>query len=174
MARPREFNEDRALERATSLFWEQGYERTSVDELLAAMDIQKGSFYNAFGSKRELYLRCLTRYRDALDAHGPFGKVLRAIGEGPHAIRQVMAEQIDGIIAGDCTCGCFVANASAEHRGTAGDVLAVTRPGVEAAAGALEQAILEAQAKGAMPPHVEFEAPCHVVHDDGVRHADAC
>ena len=155
MARPRTFDEEQALDRATALFWEQGYERTSVDELLAAMEIQKGSFYNAFGSKRELYLRCLTRYRDTLDQHGPFGSVLRAIGEGPAAIRQVMAEQIDGLVSGDCTCGCFVANASAEHRGVAGDVLDVTRPGVEAAAQALEEAIKQAQADGAMPPHVD-------------------
>ena len=155
MARPREFDEEQALERATALFWEQGYERTSVDELLSAMRLQKGSFYNAFGSKRALYLRCLARYRDQLDQHGPFGEVLRAIGEGPSAIRQAMSRQIDGLLAGDSTCGCFVANASAEHRGTAADVLDVTKPSVEAAADTLEQAIVEAQAAGTMPPGVD-------------------
>lgn len=155
MARPREFDEEQALERATALFWEQGYERTSVDELLGAMELQKGSFYNAFGSKRALYLRCLARYRDSLDRQGPFGEVLQAIGEGPPSIRKAMARQIDGLLAGDCTCGCFVANASAEHRGTATDVLDVTRPGVEAAAEALEQAIVEAQEAGTMPPRVD-------------------
>ena len=62
MARPREFDEAAALDRAMEVFWKQGYQNTSLDDLLEAMGIQRGSFYNTFGSKRETYLRAIDRY----------------------------------------------------------------------------------------------------------------
>ena len=65
MARPREFDRELALARATSVFWAQGYCSTSTDELLAAMGIGRQSLYNAFGDKRALYLEALERYQGA-------------------------------------------------------------------------------------------------------------
>ena len=47
------------LEKAIDLFWEKGYEATSLDDLLLHMDINKGSLYHFFGSKRELFSRAL-------------------------------------------------------------------------------------------------------------------
>src|SRR6202522_2948928 len=65
MARPREFDRDHALERATGVFWAKGYTSTSTDDLLAAMGIGRQSLYNAFGDKRALYLEALERYQRA-------------------------------------------------------------------------------------------------------------
>lgn len=156
MARPREFDEETALDQATQLFWAQGFKRTSLDDLLGAMKIQKGSFYNTFGTKRELYLRCLARYRDSsMVREGPFGQVLAAVQEGPAAVRAVLSSQLDGFAQGDACCGCFVAAASSEHRGRSQDVIDVTRPGVEAATDALAEAITEAQQAGRMPPEAD-------------------
>ena len=45
------------------LFWEKGYEATSVDDLVARLGIGRGSLYAAFGSKHALYLQALDRYR---------------------------------------------------------------------------------------------------------------
>src|SRR3984893_11314878 len=63
MARPREFDRDEALERATGVFWAQGYAPTSTDDLLTAMGIGRQSLYNAFQDKRALYLEALERYQ---------------------------------------------------------------------------------------------------------------
>ena len=63
MARPREFDREDALERATGMFWAKGYASTSTDELLAAMGIGRQSLYNAFQDKRALYLEALERYQ---------------------------------------------------------------------------------------------------------------
>jgi TetR/AcrR family transcriptional regulator, transcriptional repressor for nem operon len=65
MARPREFDRELALARATGIFWAQGYCSTSTEELLAAMGIGRQSLYNAFGDKRALYLEALERYQGA-------------------------------------------------------------------------------------------------------------
>lgn len=61
--RPKQFDPDCALDRAMMLFWERGYERTSLGDLLAAMGISRQSLYDTFGDKRKLYLLALDRYR---------------------------------------------------------------------------------------------------------------
>ena len=62
MARKREFEYDRAIEKAMRVFWARGYANTSMRDLLKAMEIGEGSFYNVFRGKKELYLACLERY----------------------------------------------------------------------------------------------------------------
>jgi AcrR family transcriptional regulator len=53
--RPKTFDRTVALRQAMTLFWERGYEGTTFDDLIAAMGISASSFYNAFGSKEQLY-----------------------------------------------------------------------------------------------------------------------
>ena len=62
MARPRDFDVDRALDVAVRLFWKQGYAATSVRQLCDAMGLQPGSFYAAFESKDACFRRALERY----------------------------------------------------------------------------------------------------------------
>lgn len=59
MARPLEFDRSKAVNRALLLFWRQGYQATSLADLLAAMGIGRSSFYAAFGDKRSLFLECM-------------------------------------------------------------------------------------------------------------------
>lgn len=60
--RPREFDTEKALERAMELFWRQGYEGTSLADLTAALGITRPSLYAAFGSKEALFLQALDLY----------------------------------------------------------------------------------------------------------------
>lgn len=63
MGRRIEFDYDKAIARATRLFWKTGYSNTSLRDLLKVMNIGEGSFYNTVKSKRNLYLECLKHYR---------------------------------------------------------------------------------------------------------------
>lgn len=66
--RPREFDVGEAVQQAMTLFWEQGYEATSLTQLKASMgDISAASFYAAFGSKEALFRQVMDRY---LQTHG--------------------------------------------------------------------------------------------------------
>lgn len=66
--RPRSFDKDEAVAKAMQLFWERGYESTSLADLKVAMGhISAASFYAAFGSKEALFREVLARY---LDTHG--------------------------------------------------------------------------------------------------------
>ena len=66
MGRQRAFDYDRAIDRATRLFWAKGYTNTSLRDLLAVMQIGEGSFYNSVKSKKHLYLECLRHYNDTV------------------------------------------------------------------------------------------------------------
>ncbi|PAE40356.1 TetR/AcrR family transcriptional regulator [Bacillus sp. 7884-1] len=67
MARKKEFDEDAALLKAMQLFWEQGYEKTSMQELVSHMGVHKGSMYDTFGDKQSLYVKTLKRYSEMLE-----------------------------------------------------------------------------------------------------------
>src|SRR5262245_59496405 len=63
--RPREYDHDTALARAIEVFWERGFTATSLDDLGAAMGMNRPSVYAAFGDKHELFVKALEFYRDA-------------------------------------------------------------------------------------------------------------
>lgn len=60
--RPLGYDPDETLETAMNLFWENGYDATSLDDILNAANISKSSFYHMFGNKQQLFERCLNRY----------------------------------------------------------------------------------------------------------------
>ncbi len=64
MARTRQFDENVALDKATSVFWSKGYERTSVQDLVDAMGVQRASLYSVFKDKKNLFRRVLSRYKE--------------------------------------------------------------------------------------------------------------
>jgi TetR/AcrR family transcriptional repressor of nem operon len=125
MARPREFDADQALERATRVFWARGFENTSLDDLCAATGLGRSSLYAAFGDKRALYLRALARYEERSVA-----RIARAFeGRTPReGLRTFLAALIDDIVAGPGRSGCFIGNCAAElarlDRGAAAQVRA--------------------------------------------------
>lgn len=64
MARPREFDANEALQKATELFWTHGMDATSMDQIASETGVKKQSLYGAFGDKQDLLLACLDLYSD--------------------------------------------------------------------------------------------------------------
>lgn len=61
MARPREFDETMAIDAAAAVFRQRGYAATSIEQLVQATGVHRGSLYATFGSKRGLFLSALER-----------------------------------------------------------------------------------------------------------------
>jgi AcrR family transcriptional regulator len=95
--RPRTFDPDTALRKALDLFWERGYEGTSLNDLAQAMGIASASIYACFGSKEELFRKVMALY-GATSGEPP----RLALREQPtaraaiHAMLQATADQITG------------------------------------------------------------------------------
>jgi len=76
IGRPRAFKEDAALDAAMRVFWEKGYEGTSLDDLTAAMGINRSSLYSAFGDKQSLFEKVIARY-----SAGPMAFLFEALNQ---------------------------------------------------------------------------------------------
>ncbi|GAA1135900.1 TetR/AcrR family transcriptional regulator [Kribbella jejuensis] len=93
--RPRTFDPDVALRQALDVFWERGYEGTSLSDLATAMGIRSASIYAYFGSKENLFRQVMALY-GATAGEPP----RRALREGPtareaiHAMLRATADQI--------------------------------------------------------------------------------
>lgn len=66
MARTKEFDENDVLRKAMELFWRQGYEKTSMQDLVEHMGIHRRSMYDTFGDKHSLFMKALERYCDLM------------------------------------------------------------------------------------------------------------
>jgi len=111
MARPRSFDSDAVLDRALDTFWRQGYEATSMQDLVEAMGISRASLYNAFGSKHALFLDVLRRYeKQRLHA---MVATLQAAGSVRSAIRTIFEQTADEAASPDGR-GCLLTNTATE------------------------------------------------------------
>ncbi|WP_234545350.1 TetR/AcrR family transcriptional regulator [Streptomyces shenzhenensis] len=140
MARTREFDVDQAIDRAMDLFWRRGYAETSLQDLLKELSIGSGSFYAAFGSKEELYIRSLDRY---ISLQGnDLEKTLDSATEIRAAVRKVLTSLIEADLT-DPARGCLVVNTSTqcgEQPSATDRVTAAVRQVESSLAGALERA----------------------------------
>ncbi|GBR52336.1 TetR family transcriptional regulator [Acetobacter pomorum] len=87
--RPREFDRDKALDAALTLFWTQGYEPTSLNQLKACMgNISPASFYAAFGSKEALFREVVQRYLET------YGQVITPLWDETLAPRNAIEQTL--------------------------------------------------------------------------------
>lgn len=93
MARTLEFDYTAALERATLLFWKNGYLGTSQRDLLNTMEIGGGSFHNTFKSKKNAYLECLNHYNATVSRHR--GEAFFSAPTGAEGVRALFEKVLD-------------------------------------------------------------------------------
>jgi TetR/AcrR family transcriptional regulator, transcriptional repressor for nem operon len=109
MARPREFDEEAVLDAAVNCFWAQGYEATSVRDLVEKTGITGASLYNAFGDKRALYRKALDHYIEASIAD----RMRRCAKLAPReAISAFLAEIVKRSLEDRQRKGCMLVNAA--------------------------------------------------------------
>lgn len=112
MARTREFDEDQVLDAAMQLFWEKGYEATSLSDLTSRMGIQRPSIYSAFGDKKELFEAALRRY--TMSRASDIRNRLQSHSSVKEAFSIFFADVVNEEYAGDLSKGCFCINTMVE------------------------------------------------------------
>lgn len=114
--RPRQFDEETALDQLTALFWRKGYAQTSVADLVEASGVHKSSLYSTFGTKEELFAKILRRYLAArMDA---FSTLIQRAGPGVDGIHAFLELVRDDAVSGTGQNGCLLCTTSTELRGT--------------------------------------------------------
>ena len=110
--RPRKFNEEEIIQKATDVFWAKGYEATSSEDLLKTMGIGKGSFYLLFkGGKEELFIRTMEQ-RSELG----FQKINQRLIEADDkrdVIKALFFERL-GVTDSSRNYGCYLGNTIVE------------------------------------------------------------
>ncbi|MED1793260.1 TetR/AcrR family transcriptional regulator [Brevibacillus nitrificans] len=112
MARNKEFDERAALDAAMQVFWEKGYEATSLSDLTARMGIQRTSLYATFGDKQALFLACLEKYSEATMAY--YQAKLQKETTIREAIRSCFTDIIASAYDAKPNRGCFSINTMVE------------------------------------------------------------
>ncbi|WP_344863966.1 TetR/AcrR family transcriptional regulator [Planomonospora alba] len=148
--RPRAFDRDAALAAATRLFWERGFEATSVGELTEAMGIRPGSLYAAFGDKRALFEEVVHAYR-----RSPVGAFIgRALQEEPTAHRafaRILREAAAVYPDPSHPAGCLVISAATNVTAQDAGVATFLRGLREANLTAFRDRLRTAQREGELP-----------------------
>jgi TetR/AcrR family transcriptional repressor of nem operon len=124
MARPKEFDQEKALRKAIRLFSKQGFAATSTDALMRVMGVGRQSMYDTFGDKRALFLKALEMYvRERVHS---IRMELEKPGSALSAVQNALvtfAERKDLSSAE----GCMGLNAISEFGQRDGDVTSITR-----------------------------------------------
>ncbi len=156
MARPREFDEDKVLDKAMQVFWTKGYDGTSLDDLCAATGLGRSSLYGAFGDKRAVYFRALDRYeenaavrvREAFSRRGPVRLAVAGFVEG----------LIENIVAGPGRRGCFIGNCAAELSRNDGESAVRVKNSLRRVEKAFHEGLEQARLRGEFPVTADTRA----------------
>ena len=142
MSRTKAFQPESALHSAMDLFWQKGYEATSMRDLLEAMNIGRGSFYDTFGDKHSLFLAALDRFEKTRTVW--IIEVLESPDPPLESIRYVFERTVDGLTSFEPRRGCLLANTAVElaphDPEVAGKISGYIRRTEDAFANALERA----------------------------------
>lgn len=110
MSGKKQFDEERALVQATSLFRHSGYAGTSIDDLLRVTGLSRSSLYSTFGTKEQLFLRVLNQYcEEMMQILAPENRLAPAV-----ALRAFLQRLLDVLEAWGRPGGCLLTNSCGE------------------------------------------------------------
>ena len=149
--RPLAFQPDAALDAVTRLFWQQGFERTSLEDLERITGLSRSSLYNTFGSKRRLFELAVTRYLQLLDVSllGPLEQGSQGLADIDLFLDRLGAQLEPGFIA-----GCLLTNSLAEFGGRDAVVVQDGRAYLSRAHHAISAALVRAAEHGEVSSHL--------------------
>lgn len=113
MANVCKFNRDEVLEKICHVFWRKGYAATTMDDLVEASGVKRQSLYNAYGNKREMFLKSYASYTAMITRR--LDRVLQTQGENlSDNIRKILEMFARVVIDTQSPSGCFVTNTAIE------------------------------------------------------------
>lgn len=144
--RPREFDRDTAIEAAMQVFWSHGFEGTSTQALCERTGLGKGSLYNAFGSKQQLYELALQHYQ--AQALASQKHILSGPGSARERLRKLLQWGVDADLNGTERRTCMALFAAMERARKEPSIQEIVRSHVVGLEKALCKVIAAGQKEG--------------------------
>lgn len=156
MARTREFDSDAVIDEAVGVFWRKGYAATSIQDLVEATGIGRGSLYAAFGSKEGLYEAALIRYAEQSSSD----MIARLESAAPvhEVLRDVLVSLVDATVTDPERRGCLITNTVTERLPRDPVAGRVVGEALDRNAMAFTALLRRARARGELPPDADVTA----------------
>ena len=151
MARNKEFDVDTVLSKAMHVFWRQGYELTSMQDLVTHMGIHKRSMYDTFGDKHHLFMKVLDRYADIVESR--MEQRIQVLPSATEAIRLLFEMALSK--EEDEPMGCLIVNAAVEMSLHDPEVASKVHERFENTEKILYELIKHGQESGEIPQHLD-------------------
>ena len=155
MPRRKSYDENTVLERAMNVFWQNGYEATSVRLLEKEMGINQFSIYSSFSSKKKLFIESIRRYREHV-RHNVYQTLLKE-GAGMKELEQFLLKTAQRERSPGTARGCLVVNTAAEIGGNDKEIAAEVNGYFNYIREILKQVLKTAVVKGELPAGTDIE-----------------
>jgi TetR/AcrR family transcriptional regulator, transcriptional repressor for nem operon len=162
--RSKEFEETAVLDKAMKLFWEQGYEKTSMNDLVEQMGIHRRSLYDTFSDKHTLFLKAMDRYGDKINATLAGGS--KRSKTAAEALQFIFGFMIRG--EEDSPSGCLMVNSAVELAARDADVDTKATEAFTTAEQLLKEIILWGQQNGEFTSDHDAGELAEYLHNVGV------
>jgi len=169
--RPRQYDEAMALEAAVQVFWTKGFSSTSLDDLSAAMGMNRPSIYRAFGDKQAIYRKALMQFCKAME--DTFARTLLAEKDLGKALAAFYIAATTTYTDGDQPKGCMVMStavaAATSHPEIQADLLAIIRDLDKKMAARFQQAVDDGQLPTSVDPKGRAAIAQSLLHSLSLR-----
>ena len=149
------FNEQKAIENAMLVFWEKGYEATSISNLTESTGINRGSLYNAFGGKRQLFIQSLLKYD--LDIRKTTLAELENLDNPTLAFKSLFDLLVQQALDDTQKKGCFLVNTALEFKFHDSHIQSIVTQGFMEFEGFFRHGIEVSQTRGEMPSTLDSQ-----------------
>ncbi|MBE7381364.1 MAG: TetR/AcrR family transcriptional regulator [Leptolyngbya sp. SIO1E4] len=145
-----------AVDKAMHVFWAKGYVDTSIADLLEATGLKRSSLYNAFGGKRDLFVKALRKY-DRENSRATLSQLEEI--EDPHQVIQTLFEGvIQEALSDPDHKGCLLVNTSLELPTHDKEIQTIVKTGLRAVEAFLQRQIELGQARSELPESIDPQA----------------
>ncbi|SHN25425.1 TetR/AcrR family transcriptional regulator [Chitinophaga sp. CF418] len=160
MARDKEFIPEEKIAKALDVFWEKGYNATSMQDLVDAMQINRSSLYNSFGDKHNLFLECLRTY--GYLAAQDFESVLKLKDLTPlETLEKIIDVYVEGTVY-NCKC-CMGIKSSFELAGDDEDVRSIIKQASDRTIGLFTDLLRRAKEQGEISQDKNPAVLAHII-----------
>ena len=147
------FDVDKAVDNATEVFWAKGFESTSLADLVKATGVNKGSFYNAFGSKKKLFTTSLLKYEK--EQRQDVLQQLESLHDPVQAISRLFDALIEQSKSDSDKKGCFLVNTALDLPNHDPAIQEAVKIGLKGTETFFKQQLISGLASGQLPEKVD-------------------